>query len=238
MRRRTVVVKTGSTLPAIRARWGDFESWIARGMGLAADDVEVIDAAEGAPLPPPDALPGIVVTGSSAMVSSREPWSERAGTWLADAVRAGTPVLGICYGHQLLAHALGGRVGRNPRGREIGTIELRLAPDARRDALLGALPARTRAHTTHVESVLELPPGARWLAESDADPNQAFAVGARAWGVQFHPEFDADVMRGYLDGRRDALRAEGLDPDRLLADVAETPESASLLRRFAALLGA
>ena len=56
--------------------------------------------------------------------------------------------------------------------------------------------------------------------------------------MQFHPEFDADVIRGYIEGRRDALLAEGLDPERLLADVAETPESASLLRRFAALLGA
>ena len=235
---RVLVVKTGSTLPGIAAPRGDFESWIARGMGLAASDIDVIDVTSGAPLPAPGALPGIVVTGSSAMVSAREPWSERAGAWLVDAVGAGTPVLGICYGHQLLAHALGGRVARNPRGREIGTIQLRLAPDAKHDALLGELPARTRAHTTHLESVLELPPGARWLAESDTDPNQAFAVGARAWGVQFHPEFDADVMRGYVEGRRDALRAEGLDVDRLLADVAETPESASLLRRFAALLGA
>jgi len=235
---RVLVVKTGSTLPAIRARRGDFETWIAQGMGLAPDAIDVVDVSTGAALPRPDAPAGIVVTGSSAMVSAREPWSERTGAWLADAVGAGTPVLGICYGHQLLAHALGGRVAKNPRGREIGTIQLRLAPDAKQDALLGALPARTRAHTTHLESVLELPPGARWLAESDADPNQAFALGARAWGVQFHPEFDADVIRGYIEGRRDALLAEGLDPERLLADVAETPESASLLRRFAALLGA
>jgi GMP synthase (glutamine-hydrolysing) len=236
--RRVLVVKTGSTLPAIRARRGDFEGWIAQGMGLAPGSFDVVDVAAGDVLPRPDAPSGVVVTGSSAMVSAREPWSERAGAWLADAIGAGTPVLGICYGHQLLAHALGGRVARNPRGREIGTIQLRLAPDAKQDALLGALPARTRAHTTHLESVLELPPGARWLAESDTDPNQAFALGARAWGVQFHPEFDADVIRGYIEGRRDALLAEGLDPERLLADVAETPESASLLRRFAALLGA
>jgi GMP synthase (glutamine-hydrolysing) len=232
-----LVVKTGSTLPGIRARRGDYESWIARGMGLAPDELTVLDVTEGAKLPDPVAPAGVVVTGSSAMVSAREPWSERTGAWLVDAVVAGTPVLGICYGHQLLAHALGGRVGRNPRGREIGTVQLRLAPEARRDALLGGLPAATRAHATHVESVLELPPGATSLAASDADPNQAFAAGPRAWGVQFHPEFDADVMRGYLESRRDVLRDEGLDADRLLALVRETPEAGSLLRRFAALLG-
>ncbi|HVN38786.1 MAG TPA: glutamine amidotransferase [Myxococcota bacterium] len=235
---RVLVVKTGSTLAGIRARRGDYESWIARGMGLAADRIGVVDVREGAALPDPRALAGVVVTGSSAMVSAREPWSERTAAWLADAIGAGTPVLGICYGHQLLAHALGGRVGRNPRGREIGTVRLRLAPEARRDALLGDLPEATHAHTTHVESVLELPPGGTRLAESDADPNQAFAAGPRAWGVQFHPEFDADVMRGYLESRRDLLRDEGLDADRLLALVRETPEAGSLLRRFAALCGA
>jgi GMP synthase (glutamine-hydrolysing) len=231
------VIKTGSTLPAIRARRGDFESWIARGMGLAQDRIAVVAVAEGAALPDPEAIAGVVVTGSSAMVSEREPWSERAAAWLAEAVRAGTAVLGICYGHQLLAHGLGGRVGRNPRGREIGTIRLRVAPEARRDALLCDLPERTLAHTTHLEAVLDLPPGARRLAESDADPNQAFAIGERAWGVQFHPEFDADVMRGYLEGRREVLRGEGLDADRLLSEVREAPEAAALLRRFAALLG-
>lgn len=233
---RVLVIKAGSTLPGIRARRGDFESWIAHGMQLAQDAVEVVAVAEGALLPDPGAPAGVVVTGSSSMVSAREPWSERTGAWLASAVRAGTPVLGICYGHQLLAHALGGRVGPNPRGREIGTIRLRFAPEARQDALLGALPARALAHATHLEAVLELPLGARRLAESDVDPNQAFAIGARAWGVQFHPEFDADVMRGYLEGRRAALRDEGLDADRLLAEVRETPEAAALLRRFANLL--
>ena len=62
-----------------------------------------------------------------------------------------------------------------------------------------------------------LPPGARLLASSRGDPHQAFAVGDHAWGVQFHPEFDADVVRAYLEARRDAVRAEGLDPDALLA---------------------
>jgi GMP synthase (glutamine-hydrolysing) len=234
---RVLVIKTGSTLPGIRERHGDFEAWITRAMGLAPEQIEVVDVVAGAALPAAASPVGVVVTGSSAMVSERLAWSERTGAWLADAVRAGTPVLGICYGHQLLAHGLGGRVGRNPRGREIGTVRLRVAAAAREDALLGALPATAYAHTTHVESVLALPPGARHLAASEIDPNQAFAFGARAWGVQFHPEFDADVMRGYLEGRRQVLREEGFDPEALLAAVRDAPEAASLLRRFAALLG-
>jgi GMP synthase (glutamine-hydrolysing) len=236
--KRMLVLKTGSAIPSVRARRGDYEAWIARGMGLGSDAVDVVDAAAGAPLPPPSAPLGIVVTGSAAMVSARAPWSERAGAWLASALDAGTPLLGICYGHQLLAHALGGHVALNPLGREIGTVRLALEPRARGDALLGALPDPSYAHATHVESVLELPQGARRLAASERDPNSAFALGERAWGVQFHPEFDADVMRGYLAERLELLRGEGLDGERLLAEVRDTPESAGLLRRFAELCGA
>jgi len=234
--KRLLIVKTGGTLPELRAQRGDYEEWIAAGMGLARDAVDVALVASGAPLPPPDAVAGAVVTGSSAFVSEREPWSERTGEWLACAVGQGTPVLGICYGHQLLAHALGGEVGRNPRGREIGTVEVRRLAPARSDPLLGFWGAAEPAHVTHVESVLALPDGAVHLAESDLDPVQAFRVGERAWGVQFHPEFDADTVRAYLSARTEKVRAEGLDPETLHAGIRETPAAARILRRFAELI--
>ncbi len=65
------------------------------------------------------------------------------------------------------------------------------------------------------------------------EPHQAFRIGLRAWGVQFHPEFDAEVVRGYLDQLDGELRALGLDPDALRERVAATPTSAQLLGRFA-----
>ena len=231
-----LIAKAGETLASVRARRGDYEDWILAGLGLTWERALVVRVFAGEALPSCDSVAGVVVTGSSAMVSAREPWSERTAGWLRGAVAAGTPVLGICYGHQLLAHALGGRVGRNPRGREIGTIELELEPAAQADPLLGALPGRCRAQATHVESVLELPPGARALASSAGDPTQAFAAGTAAWGVQFHPEFDADVMRSYLEGRRELIAGEGLDAAGLLERVEETPHAARLLQRFAGLL--
>jgi GMP synthase (glutamine-hydrolysing) len=200
--------------------------------------VRLVAVAEGELLPAPDAPAGIVVTGSSAMVSQREPWSERTAAWLARAVERETPVLGICYGHQLLAHALGGSVGRNPRGREIGTVVVRSLAPAQRDPLLGVWGAAEPAHVTHLESVLALPAGAVRLAESDLDPVQAFSAGPRAWGVQFHPEFDADTVRTYLVARTEKVRAEGLDSEALLAAVREAPGGPRLLRRFAELIRA
>jgi GMP synthase (glutamine-hydrolysing) len=234
--RRVVILKTGSTLDELRGRRGDYEDWIFAGLGLSRERVEVVAVHEGATPPEPDAPAGVVVTGSSAMVSQPEPWSERAAAWLKRAVALDTPVLGICYGHQLLAHALGGRVGPNPRGREMGTLRIELHAAAQEDVLLAGLPQPLTMHVTHVESVLELPPGARHLASSPADPHHAFAAGTRAWGVQFHPEFDADVMRAYLAARREILRDEGIDPEPLERGVEESPHGTALLRRFAELV--
>jgi GMP synthase (glutamine-hydrolysing) len=200
--------------------------------------VEVCTVYEGEELPAPHETDGVVVTGSAAMVSEAEPWSERTAVWLRDAVEAAVPILGICFGHQLLAHALGGRVGPNPRGREIGTISLALADGAADDPLLGGLPVRIDVHATHLESVLELPPNAQLLASSELDPHHAFRMPGRpVWGVQFHPEFSADVTRGYIEAKRHDMRAEGMDPDRLLAGVRETRWGGDILARFAGTKG-
>jgi GMP synthase (glutamine-hydrolysing) len=147
-----------------------------------------------------------------------------------------TPVLGICYGHQLLAHALGGRVGPNPRGREIGTVRVQLAPEAAGDALLAGFRSALCVHTTHSEAVLELPEPAVRLGSSEADPNSAFAFGTSAWGVQFHPEFDAQVMTRYIEERRELLVAEGIDAEDRLGGVEESPDGTTVLRRFYELL--
>ena len=231
-----LIVKTGTTLVSLASERGDFEDWIRAGMGLDRNQATVVSVFEGAKLPDPKDFAGVVITGSGAMVSHRESWSERTAEWLRDAVEHTTPVLGICYGHQLLAHALGGCVGPNPRGREIGTVRVRLAPEAARDALLAGFGSALRVHTTHSESVLELPEPAVRLGSSQADPNSAFAFGTSAWGVQFHPEFDAHVMRRYIEERRELLVAEGIDAEDRLDGVEESPDGTTVLRRFYELL--
>lgn len=231
-----LIVKAGTTLPSLLEGGTDFEDWIRAGMGPLPQRVEVARVYQGEELPDPGGLAGAVVTGSSAMLSDREPWSERTAEWLARAVAAQTPVLGICYGHQLLAHGLGGKVGVNPRGREIGTVAVRLHEAARRDRLLGGFPEVVHVQASHVESVLELPAGARLLASTAGDPHHAFAVGTAAWGVQFHPEFDAEITRAYIEARCQTIRAEGLDPDHLLRTVTDCPRGTEVLECFSRLL--
>lgn len=229
-----MIVKTGTTLPRLLPR-GDYEDWIAAGLG--ASDVRVCRLAEGEALPAPDSVRAVVITGSAAMVTDRLEWSERAARWLPAVLAREIPLLGICYGHQLLAHALGGEVGANPRGREIGTIEVELSDAAASDPLLRGLGPSIVVSASHRQSVLRLPEGARHLGGNALDPNQAFAIGARAWGVQFHPEWDHEVSRVYVEERVAILREEGLDPDALLAKVRPSTDGATILRRFGELAG-
>lgn len=232
---RLVILKTGNTLPPIRDSFGDFDRWFLNGLSEELDRQVVDVTSEPLPGAPGD-WDGIVVTGSPAMVSDRAPWSESTAAWLAGAVETGVPVLGVCYGHQLLAHAMGGRVGYHPEGRESGTFKVSLHETAQQDPLFRGLPASFKAQLTHRQSVLELPENAVLLASNEFEPHQAFRIGDSAWGVQFHPEFTADIMRAYLEAQSPDLVKEGLSPEALKGQVDDAPHATSLLRRFCDLV--
>lgn len=227
-----LIVQTGATLPALLPRHGDFPEWFRRGLGLKSEHLTIARVDARQRLPPARSVDAAVITGSGAMVSERLDWSERTADWLRGAAGAGVPMLGVCYGHQLLAHAFGGQVDYNPRGREIGTVDIECLPAAADDALLQGMPTRFRAHATHLQSVLRPPRDAVVLARSALDDSQALRFAARVWGVQFHPEFNVPHMRGYLHERFDTVAAEGLDVRRLQREVSAAPHARSLLRRF------
>jgi len=230
--RRILIVKVGHTYPSLSARRGDFEDWIASGLGVDPTQITIADVTRALDLPPPDGVSGVVVSGSHEMVTHRAGWSERTGEWLAEVVRQGVPTLGICYGHQLLAHALGGDVRDNPSGPNFGTVDVHLLPDTGEDALFRGLSSPLKAHVVHTQSVLRLPSGARRLASSEMDPNQAFVLGHTAWGVQFHPEFDRDIVTEYISQSAAHLRRNGVCPEASLQTCTDTPSAALLLARF------
>jgi len=226
-----IILKTGSVRDEVPVT-GDFEEWIAAGMGVPAEAVRVVRPEAGA-LPDPAGITGVVITGSRGNVTDRQPWLEPAAAWIRGLLAAEVPVLGICFGHQLIAHALGGQVDRNPAGYEIGTVDVEKLPASDGDPLLGPLPSPFPAHEVHHQAVRRLPDGAVTLARSAGDPVQAFRAGS-AWGVQFHPEFTDETMRAYVREEAAALRGEGRDPEAILAAVRPSP-AGSVLARFAQL---
>ncbi|MCG5534823.1 glutamine amidotransferase [Ectothiorhodospira mobilis] len=230
-----LVIKTGTKLDTLADVPGDYEDWISAGMGWPREAVQVAHVPRGDPLPAPDSVTAAVVTGSGAMVTAAAPWMARSGRWLVAAVEQGLPVLGICFGHQLLAWALGGKVGDNPNGIEVGTVEVSLEAAAAEDPLFSALPKRFPAQVSHTQSVLALPPGAVSLGHSAMEAHQGFCLGPKAWGLQFHPEFDRRIIPRYVDSYRPRLEAAGRPLAPLLEGLRESPESTRVLARFAAL---
>lgn len=226
-----LLIKTGTTIPEIVPAHGDFEDWFRAGFNGVP--VQQVDVFRGESLPSPGDVSAVVITGSAAMVSHREDWSERAASWLLGAMDHGVPVLGVCYGHQLLAHALGGRVGPNPRGREMGTLPVTCTPAVAEDPMFGDAPERFPAQTTHLEAVLEAPRDAKVLGTTELDENAMLRFGESAWGVQYHPEFSAEVMREYIRLRAPSLAEEGFDPAVMVAEVKATPEASAILSSFA-----
>jgi len=228
--RQVVLAVCGSTFPQVKATCGDFPDWFRA--KLPELDIELLIWNAHALDPEPDLTDviGCIVTGSPAMVTDRAEWSEHLGQWLLARLQDKTPVLGVCYGHQLLADVLGGQVDFQPDGREIGSLLIRQTEPPGDDPLFKELPATFYAHLTHGQSVTGLPSDAICLASSQRVPQQAFRWGESCWGVQFHPEFTETIMAHYLAAYREQIPAEMRL--QLQSNLHQCTEASSLLPRF------
>ena len=226
------IVKTGTTFPDTKKRLGDFDQWTADALGALDVELDVVEAACGDSLPKMETCAGVVITGSHAMVTDNAPWSVRLEKWILPLLKAQIPVFGICYGHQLLARAAGGRVAYHPFGIEIGTVRIDLLPPCSGDPVFQSIPHSFSAHVTHSQTVTELPETAVRLAANAHEPAHAFRLGDCAWGVQFHPEYHAGIMRSYILEQKKALVSAGRDVSQILDSVSETPAAAQVLKNF------
>jgi len=149
-------------------------------------------------------------TGSRHSVTDDLPWIGRAADLARQVIAERRPSVGICFGHQLFAHALGGKVG--PAGRwGLGALEYRTVdplpwfPEGSESISLIA---------SHQDQVLEAPAGATVWSTADYCPIAGMRVGPTAWSVQAHPEFTADVAHALYEGRRERLGDAAIDQAR------------------------
>ncbi|WP_043180998.1 type 1 glutamine amidotransferase [Streptomyces sp. NRRL F-5123] len=208
---------------------GRWSGWLAEG-GVG---MEVVRADAGEALPERLECEALVVLGGGYLPDDdrRAPWLAGTRSLVAQALEREVPVFGICLGGQMLAHVAGGAVRGEHGEPEFGSTVLTLRQEAADDPLFHGLPQRPTAVENHVDAIVRLPRGARWLAGSERCAYQAFRVGEAAWGVQFHPEAAAGNIARWSTAR---LERHGFDREELCrAALRDERESAAVWRQVA-----
>jgi GMP synthase-like glutamine amidotransferase len=179
----------------------------------------------GDPLPAPHEADGILVLGGEQ--TAPDPALAAQAALLRDATAQGVPVLGVCLGAQLLAHAHGGEVRKLAR-RHLDWLPLVPLPAADGDPVLGSLPAGA-AGVHWNEDGFALPGNAVELLRSPAGTGEGFRIGERSWGVQFHPELDGPAIDDWYVDWHSALEAAGVaEEDARAADREHLPGQRAL----------
>lgn len=194
--KRIAILETGRPPRELADRHGHYPQMFRDilGPGFACESFDV----QAAALPAPDGFDGAVITGSPAGVYEPDPWIGRLLDWIAQA-RGRTKLVGVCFGHQAMAQALGGRVEKSERGWGVGLHRYRVVstePWMTPSAATLAIPV------SHQDQVVEKPEDARILFSSDFTPYAGLAWSADAISMQCHPEFTCGFAGELTAGRR------------------------------------
>jgi GMP synthase-like glutamine amidotransferase len=209
------ILETGHNADVLALRFGRFFDNFERWLRIHHDELPVELKAywvENGEVPARvDECDGYIITGSAAAVYEQHTWLAAALDFIHEAMAARIKLLGVCFGHQLIAHALGGRVEKSSKGWGIGCHSY--AVTKKLPWMDPPLPSLSLL-ACHQDQVVEPPPGAQLLASSEFCQYAMLAVGERVLSVQAHPEFSADYAGSLYEIRRerfgDALTDRGI----------------------------
>jgi GMP synthase-like glutamine amidotransferase len=225
--RRIAILETGAPPPDLANRYGDYPAMFRTLLG-DGHAVEVFRSQAGE-WPDPAAFDAAIITGSAAGVYEDHPWIPELLDWIRGA-KGRTRLIGVCFGHQAMAEALGGRVEKSDRGWGVGLHRYAVAsaePWMSPPAETVAIPA------SHQDQVVAKPAGARVILRSDFTPFAGLAWDDDAISLQGHPEFLPAYAADLTGGRRDRIGAAVTD--RALASLREPDDRERVgqwLRRF------
>ncbi|GAA5193782.1 glutamine amidotransferase-related protein [Ferrimonas gelatinilytica] len=210
--------------PALAALHGQYSDMFIRALGAQQAGLRfAVYQGMSEPLPEPTQHRAWLITGSRHSAFDPLPWIDNLKAWIRQASRQPVQLAGICFGHQVIAEALGGRVTRSPAGWGMGlyrTQRIGDAPWLDRSPTLALL-------ASHQDQVQQLPSGARLLYRCDFCPYYSFALENRIFTVQGHPEFTIDYNLALAQKRRQRLGEDVYQ--RALRSFEQQPDSERFL---------
>jgi len=220
----------GKIFPRLSEVSGDVDAVIRSALSATSCEIVVVRVCEDEPLCDAREFTAVLISGSPAMVNDPFAWIKHTVRWVRETHIYQVPTLGVCFGHQLIAHALGGKVARTAGSAELNTAMIERAASDEEDRFLSFLPRKFLAQAAHSEIVTEPPLGSRILARNDAGI-QALQFGPMTWGVQFHPELEDRHLR-VIQAEHKGRVAHGVQAETSYAVVQRTDEVAKLFERF------
>lgn len=228
------IVQTGDVPAPLRADFGPYPVMFERMFEKAGHDFsfETVPVFDGAPMPDAASLQGIVITGSAAGVYEDHAWLAPLRAFIRQAYAARTPMLGICFGHQIMADALGGDVRKSEKGWGLGRHVYGVAS---RPAFMSTAPDRLAVACSHQDQVIVPPSDAEVILSSDFTPNAGLAYrNGAALSFQPHPEFEDAYTLALAELRRG--KAPDAVVDAALASVSRASDSAAVARYIGSFL--
>ena len=194
-----VIVSNGPGLKDVVDEFGHSSEWIPSAITDTTIKYRVLKAYEGEICDIND-YDAFIITGSKYSVYDDFEWISNLKNFINSIISINKPILGICFGHQILATCLGGTVLKNPKGWELGSYNISLTKDGLENPLFNQIENNEVFYESHQDVVTMLPKGAVELAFTEKS-NQSFSYNDMIYGVQFHPEFTYDVTRKLMDLR-------------------------------------
>jgi GMP synthase-like glutamine amidotransferase len=230
--RRITIIETGLVPPQWRARHGSFPQMFERMIRAADASVafDLVSVATGEPMPEPKSLQAILITGSAAGVYDGLDWIAPLEAFVRDADAQRKPMVGVCFGHQLIAQAMGGVVRKSEKGWGIGRQVYQVTPD---NGVIDE--AQLAIACSHQDQVIEAPAMARTIMSSAFTAHAGLLYeNGTTFSVQPHPEFDADFAHELCEAR------SGIAPDDVVttakASLSDPLDSAKLGRAITRFL--
>jgi GMP synthase-like glutamine amidotransferase len=227
------ILQTGDVPLALRPQFGPYPEMFRRMFQQAGGkfDFDIVRVFDGELLPEAEAAEAILITGSSAGVYDDYAWMDPLRQFIRQAYAKSVPMVGVCFGHQIMADALGGVVRKSEKGWGLGRHSYKVRG---RPAFFRSAPEALAIACSHQDQVISPPPSATAILSSEFTPHAGlFYDNGAALSFQPHPEFDDDYARALAELRRGVVPEPVVETAvRSLADPSDSPIVAKAITRF------